>query len=187
MNLSKQIRYFRKRDSMTQEELAEKIYVSRQSISNWENGRSYPDIHNLLMLSVLFNVSLDNLVKGDVEIMKEEIQKSTLIKWAYVMIGFMIVFPVSIAPAMYFWGNRGLVIPLVLLILLIFSALKVEKVKKEQNLTTYRQIVAFLEGKPASKVGSPNKNDKFFKLGLILASALVSFVLVYLGMSVLGI
>lgn len=56
---------------MSQEELAEKIHVSRQSISNWENERSYPDIHNLLMMSILFNVSLNDLVKGDVKIMKK--------------------------------------------------------------------------------------------------------------------
>ena len=48
----------------SQEYLAEKLYVSRQTISNWENERSYPDIHNLLMMCNLFNVSLDDLVKG---------------------------------------------------------------------------------------------------------------------------
>ncbi|MGQ4225448.1 helix-turn-helix transcriptional regulator [Enterococcus mundtii] len=39
--------------------ISRKLYVSRQTISNWENERSYPDIHNLLLLSVLFDVSLD--------------------------------------------------------------------------------------------------------------------------------
>ena len=43
------------------------MFVSRQTISNWENNKSYPDIHNLLMMCNLFNVSLDDLVKGDVE------------------------------------------------------------------------------------------------------------------------
>ncbi|QKG84895.1 helix-turn-helix transcriptional regulator [Kroppenstedtia pulmonis] len=186
MNLSKQIKYFRKRDNMSQEELAEKIYVSRQSISNWENERSYPDIHNLLKMSVLFNVTLDDLVKGDVKIMKEELQKSTFFKWTYIMVALMIILPISIVPTFYFFGNYGLVIPLVLFILLMFSTLKVEKIKKEHNLKTYRQIVDFVEGKPASKV-KPNKKDNVLKIGLILASALISFVLVYLGMSVFGI
>ncbi|MEW4206848.1 helix-turn-helix transcriptional regulator [Bacillus thuringiensis] len=45
MNIGRQIQYFRKRDNMSQEKLAEKIHVSRQSISNWENERNYPDIH----------------------------------------------------------------------------------------------------------------------------------------------
>lgn len=73
MNLSKQIKKLREEAGYSQEELSEKIYVSRQTISNWENERSYPDIHNLLLLSVLFNVTLDELVKGDVETMKKVI------------------------------------------------------------------------------------------------------------------
>lgn len=185
MNLSKQIKYFRNRDSLSQEELAEKIYVSRQTISNWENERSYPDIHNLLMMSVLFNVSLDELVKGDVEIMKEELQKSALFKWTYIMLALMVIAPISIAPAMYFFGNYGLVIPFVLFIILMFTAVKVEKIKKEHHLKTYRQIIAFIEGKSIGKT-EPNKKDKLLKLGLIVASALMSFVLVYLGISLFG-
>ena len=59
MNLSKQIKKHRERLSLSQEGLAEKLYVSRQTISNWENEKSYPDVHNLLLLSVLFDVSLD--------------------------------------------------------------------------------------------------------------------------------
>lgn len=51
MNLGSQIKYFRQRDYLSQEDLAEKLYVSRQTISNWENDKSYPDVHNLLMLS----------------------------------------------------------------------------------------------------------------------------------------
>ena len=54
MNLSKQIKKHRERLSLSQEGLAEKLYVSRQTISNWENEKSYPDVHNLLLLSVLF-------------------------------------------------------------------------------------------------------------------------------------
>lgn len=186
MNLSKQIKYFRKRDHMSQEELAQKIYVSRQSISNWENERSYPDIHNLLMMSVLFNVSLDDLVKGDVKIMKEKLQKSALLKWTYIMAALMITLPISIAPAMYFFGNYGLVMPLVLFVLLMFISLKVENIKKEHNLKTYRQIIDFVEGKPVSQE-KPNKKDKLLKMGLVFASALFSFIVVYLGMTLFGI
>lgn len=47
MNLSKQIKKHRERLSLSQEGLAEKLYVSRQTISNWENEKSYPDVHNL--------------------------------------------------------------------------------------------------------------------------------------------
>lgn len=64
----------------------------------WANERNYPDIRNLLMMSILFNVFLDDLVKGDVKIMGEELQKSTFFKWSYVMLALMIILPISIAP-----------------------------------------------------------------------------------------
>ena len=76
MNIGNQIKFFRQRDHLSQEALAAKLYVSRQTISNWENDKSYPDIHNLLMLSSLFQVSLDNLVKGDIEIMEQKLKQS---------------------------------------------------------------------------------------------------------------
>lgn len=185
MNIGKQIQYFRKRDNMSQEKLAEKIHVSRQSISNWENERNYPDIHNLLMMSILFNVSLDDLVKGDVKIMKEELQKSTFFKWSYIMLASMIILPISIAPVFHFFGYYGFIITLVLTILFMFSSLKVENINKEHNLKTYRQIVDFIEGKPVSEA-KPNIKDKLLKIGLMFASALISYSLIYLGLSVFG-
>ncbi|NSL70112.1 helix-turn-helix domain-containing protein [Bacillus toyonensis] len=178
MNIGKQIHYFRKRDNMSQEELAVKIHVSRQSISNWENERNYPDIHNLLMMSILFNVSLDDLVKGDVKIMKEELQKSIFFKWSYIMLASMIILPISIAPLFHFFGYYGFIIPLVLTILLVFSSQQVENIKKEHNLKTYRQIVDFIEGKPVGEV-KPNIKDKLLKIGLMIVSVLVSLSISY--------
>ena len=73
MELSKQIKKYRTEANLSQEELADKIYVSRQTISNWENEKNYPDIKSLVLMSEVFQVSLDNLVKGDLERMKKEI------------------------------------------------------------------------------------------------------------------
>lgn len=56
-----QIKKYRTSLNLSQEELAEKIYVTRQTISNWENDKCYPDIHSLLLLSSVFNISLDQL------------------------------------------------------------------------------------------------------------------------------
>ncbi|MGL5479995.1 MAG: helix-turn-helix domain-containing protein, partial [Clostridium sp.] len=71
MEIGKQIKKHRTEMKLSQDGLAEKIFVSRQTISNWENNKNYPDIKSLLLLSSLFNVSLDVLVKGDLEKMKE--------------------------------------------------------------------------------------------------------------------
>ena len=81
MEISTQIKKYRNTMELSQEELAEKIYVTRQTISNWENGKSYPDIHSLLLLSSLFNVSLDQLIKGDIEIMKNDITTAEVVKF----------------------------------------------------------------------------------------------------------
>lgn len=54
----------------TQEKVAEEIQVTRQTISNWENERSYPDIISIIKLSDLYSISLDELLKGDAEMMK---------------------------------------------------------------------------------------------------------------------
>ena len=51
MELGKQIRKYRQEAQLSQEELAERIYVSRQTVSNWENDKSYPDVNSLVILS----------------------------------------------------------------------------------------------------------------------------------------
>jgi len=73
MEIGRQIKNHRSALGLSQEALAEKICVTRQTVSNWENEKSYPDLRSLLLLSALFGLSLDQLVKGDVETMKREI------------------------------------------------------------------------------------------------------------------
>ena len=73
MELGSQIKKYRDELSLSQDALAEKLYVSRQTISNWENDKSYPDVKSLLLLSEVFQTSVDNLIKGDVEIMREQV------------------------------------------------------------------------------------------------------------------
>lgn len=65
MNLKDKLIKLRKDNSLTQDELAEKLYVSRQTVSNWENGKFYPDIETLILISNTFNIPLDDLLKAD--------------------------------------------------------------------------------------------------------------------------
>ena len=76
MELSIQIKKYRTELHLSQEELAEKVYVTRQTISNWENEKSYPDIISVIALSDLYSVSLDELLKGDQK-MAEHLEEST--------------------------------------------------------------------------------------------------------------
>ena len=65
MELFDKIQELRKSKNMTQEELAEKLFVSRAAISKWESGRGYPSIDSLKELSKFFDVSLDDLLSND--------------------------------------------------------------------------------------------------------------------------
>ena len=70
MNISERLKQARLAVSMTQEELAEELGVSRQTISNWENGKSYPDIDSVIILSDIYALTLDSLLKGDEKMIK---------------------------------------------------------------------------------------------------------------------
>ncbi|MBQ4507170.1 MAG: helix-turn-helix transcriptional regulator [Firmicutes bacterium] len=71
MELGKRINEIRKDHGLTQEGLAEICSVTRQTISNWENGKSYPDLEILVLISDTFDVSLDALLKGDRKMVSE--------------------------------------------------------------------------------------------------------------------
>ena len=62
--IGERIQEYRKASGLNQEEFAEKVFVSRQTVSSWENDKSYPDIKSLLLMSELFGITLDELVKG---------------------------------------------------------------------------------------------------------------------------
>ena len=75
-DISLKLKQTRLAANLTQEALAEKVGVSRQTISNWENGRSYPDIVSIIVLSDVYDITLDSLLKGDNEMIKH-LKKST--------------------------------------------------------------------------------------------------------------
>ena len=76
MDIGKRIRSRRMEMNMTQDELAEKLLVSRPAVSNWETGKNYPDLQIIVMLSEVLDVSLDDLLKGDANVV-EQIAKDT--------------------------------------------------------------------------------------------------------------
>lgn len=65
MNFGKNLQYLRKLKAMTQEDLAEKLAVSRQTISKWESESAYPEMEKIFILSDLFSISLDKLLRQD--------------------------------------------------------------------------------------------------------------------------
>lgn len=94
MELSEQLKKYRKQENLTQKQLAMKLNVSDKTISSWETGRTYPDISLLINLSSILNVSLDEFLKGDTETV-EKIDKDLKLKRTYkhllIVIGVLFV------------------------------------------------------------------------------------------------
>ena len=91
MEIGKKLKEARLNRDLTQEVIAEKLNVSRQTISNWENEKSYPDIISVIELSNLYSISLDDLLKGD-ETMMEHLEESTnVVKSNQKLIGAIIL------------------------------------------------------------------------------------------------
>lgn len=163
MELGNQIRKYRKELEISQEKLAEKIYVSRQTISNWENDKNYPDINSLLRLSEVFNISLDILIKGDLKKMKKDINEkdrkdfSKISNILAVLFGLLILTPV---PLLHFLGKAGIIIWSILAIVSMYVAFLVEKKKKEFDIQTYKEIVAFSEGRNLDDISKAREEGK---------------------------
>ena len=155
MKLGNQIKYYRSEKELSQEELAERVYVTRQSISNWENNKNYPDINSIALLSEVFEISIDNLIKGDLEKMKKEINSEEVKKlnfYASMMGILMITAFISLIPLIKFIGLYGFIPYFVLVACAMFFAIKVEKIKKDNDIQTYKEILAFTEGKRLDEI-----------------------------------
>lgn len=150
IEIGQQIIRYRKQQALSQEKLAEKVYVSRQSISNWENDKTYPDIHSLLLLSQIFQVSLDQLIKGDIEKMKytiTQVDKKNFKRDTKVMVTLMILLMISSYPLVYFLEWLGLGIFVLLSIITMTYANRVERFKKKYDVQPYKEILAVSNGK----------------------------------------
>jgi len=184
MEIGPQIKKHRTEMNLSQEELAEKVYVTRQTISNWENGKSYPDIHSLLFLSVLFNVSLDQLVKGDIETMKKEVDEAEIKKlnrYSYAMTVFMLLMIIS-PPFLFKWIGPWCLIPyLPLCAAGLYFAFKIEKIKKANDIGTYKEILAFTEGRKLDEMEKQREIGKrpYQRVLLGIGSAVFAAVVLY--------
>jgi len=97
MELGEQLQKLREQKNMSREELAQEMNVSRQAVYKWENNKGYPDIENLIKLSDLYNITLDELIKGDRSFQKKIVidEKKNNIKDLSdpgFLVGFILVF-----------------------------------------------------------------------------------------------
>ena len=100
MNMADRIQYLRKTKGLSQEELANKVGVSRQAVSKWESGQSTPDIEKIIIMSELFEVTTDYILKGVEPV--NMVNKETINS---LYIGFAVIFG-TIAGIWSFTANR---------------------------------------------------------------------------------
>lgn len=185
MEIGNQIRKYRTDLKLSQDGLAEQVYVTRQTISNWENNRSYPDIRSLVLLSNVFGVPLDILVKGDLEQMKDEIRAEDIRRFKChhriygIFLTGMVVLPI---PLLKYLKELGIVIWLLWSGMAIWWSLRLEKYKKVHDIHTYKEIVAFMDGKRLDELEKNQEIGKrpYQQVMLIALTAIVGLAVVLL-------
>lgn len=134
MEIGKKLKNARVQSGMIQENVAEKINVSRQTISNWENEKSYPDIISVIALSDLYSISLDVLLKGD-EKMIEHLEESTNVvksnqKMTGAVIANVIIVALLITLNMFIPNNRYFLVGIFCLMVISSSVLLYQIIKR---------------------------------------------------------
>ena len=180
MELGKQIKKHRQEVQLSQEELAERVYVSRQTISNWENDKSYPDVNSLVLLSETFQISLDKLIKGDIEVMKDVIQKEEIEKmnrYGGIYTMMLIASAVSAVPLFMLLGVWALIPWGIIWGIAMYFAFMLKKIKKDNDVQTYKEIVAFSDGRLLDDIQKQREIGKrpYQKILLVIGSGLITF------------
>ena len=187
MDIGLQIKKFREQQKISQEELALKVFVSRQTISNWETNKSCPDVKSLITLSNIFNVSLDDFIKEDIKEMRKIVKKEATKKFHMISMVFLmelIVVAVSAYPLFSIKGNIGIVIWLCLFTITLYTASKIEKFKKSHDIQTYKVILAFIDGKQLThdetqqELGKRNYQKIIFALITGVITLIICFIVI---------
>ena len=161
MELGKQIKKHRQEVQLSQEELAERVYVSRQTISNWENDKSYPDVNSIEVMK-------------DV-IQKEEIEKMNRYGKIYTIM--LIATAVSAVPLFMLLGVWALIPWCIIWGISMYFAFMLEKIKKDNDVQTYKEIVAFSDGRLLDDIQKQREIGKrpYQKILLVIGSGLITF------------
>jgi transcriptional regulator with XRE-family HTH domain len=130
MQLGEKIKHLRQSNKMSQSDLAKSLHVSYQAISNWERNKSYPDKENIIMISNLFNIPLDELMRDE---QKYTPRSNSLIKYNLQNI-VILIGAFFIVPSMIFLSNELSMLGLLLGFSIIsFSDYIVEFIRNFKN------------------------------------------------------
>ena len=153
-------------------------------MSNWENDKSYPDINSLVLLSTVFNISLDILVKGDLKEMEEKIKSEDVTRmkresgiFAVLLIACVVLF----APLYFLFGIPGIAAEILLYAAAVYYSIRLEKQKKKYDVQTYREIQAFMDGKRLDEIEKAREGGKrpYQTVFYVIGSSAIAFLAVY--------
>lgn len=160
------IRSLREAIGMSQGELASRVFVSRQTVINWEKGKTLPDIESVKLLSAAFGITVDALIdeRSEEHLRQTERDRRTILSsFAYGVVCLLTELAGAVVVALSYqfldWdtahtiSNVEMALSSCLGLLVVISAFRVNRVKSERGLTNTVEIMAFLEGyKPGSSL-----------------------------------
>lgn len=108
MDFNEKLQYLRKQKNMTQEQLAEKLFVSRTAVSKWESGKGYPNIESLKCIANVFEITIDDLLSGDELIAVAEKENQNNLKRIYnAIFGVLDVAAILLVFLPLYWNPKG--------------------------------------------------------------------------------
>lgn len=150
MELARRIKEHRARLGMSQADLARALFVTRQTISNWETSRTYPDAQSLLLMSGLFGVSVDSLLKEDSQEMREALAAGSrkMNRLGAVMAAFGLACAAWVVVGIALdWDTALIAVPAAALFApAMCAAFLVDKMRHDNQLFAYQSVQAFLAG-----------------------------------------
>lgn len=182
MGLSRQLKTRREEQGLSQDEVAKAIFVSRQTISNWETDKTYPDVQSLLLLSQLYDTSIDELVRGDAgriqQVVERDSRKMRLLSYGMIgfsllaflfLLGFSLAWPEPSSFARMSKGNIAGGVTFIVLYAIGFGmAIAIDRLKKKHDIVTYREIDRFLKGEIGEEPDSEGLARKHPALGVVV-------------------
>lgn len=182
MELSRQLKTRREEQGLSQDEVAKAIFVSRQTISNWETDKTYPDVQSLLLLSQLYDTSIDELVRGDAgriqQVVERDSRKMRLLSYGMIgfsLLAFLFLLDFSLAwpePSSFARMSKGNIaggVTFIVLYAIGFGmAIAIDRLKKKHDIVTYREIDRFLKGEIGEEPDSEGLARKHPALGVVV-------------------
>lgn len=182
MELSRQLKTRREEQGLSQDEVSKAIFVSRQTISNWETDKTYPDVQSLLLLSQLYDTSIDELVRGDAgriqQVVERDSRKMRLLSYGMIgfsllaflfLLGFSLAWPEPSSFARMSKGNIAGGVTFIVLYAIGFGmAIAIDRLKKKHDIVTYREIDRFLKGEIGEEPDSEGLARKHPALGVVV-------------------